>query len=156
MIECSACRATNADRVSACAKCGAPLDGLKGGTKADDATEEAVKRERDSDDRVRRLRRTHAGVGAMTFFLLQLLVGLPDSLMPGALLTGAIGSTIVGLPIGYLISRFRAGGIGGALISAAAFMVLGLVLGAGSRTLMWGLIGILPGALIGIHVTMDE
>lgn len=161
MIECPSCRATNAAGLELCAKCGAELAGIRGGSKADELHEAAAKKVLDDRDRVRRLRRIHAVVGAMTFFLLQLLLGLPDSLMPLALLLNAIFSAVMGLPIGYLISRLRAGAIGGALISAAAFMLMGLLIGwisgEGPRqALFFGLLGVIPGALIGIHVTMDE
>lgn len=161
MNECAACRSTNAEGLALCAKCGAPLAGSRGGTRADDFHEAAAKKGLDDLDRVRRLRRIHAFVGAMTFFLLQLLLGLPESLMPLALSLNAIFSAVMGLPIGYLISRFRAGAVGGALISMIAFMIMGLVLGwlsgEGPRqALFFGLLGLIPGALIGIHVTMDE
>jgi hypothetical protein len=100
----------------------------------------------------------------MTFFAINLLLGLPHSLHPSALVQNAVVSALFGLPIGWVISWRRGGPIQGALISAAAFVVVRLVLGlieglgpaAYVQAVVWGVCGLLPGALIGIHVEMDE
>ena len=162
MKECTACRATNAPMRTTCAKCGGPLSELS--ARARDAKDDALVRDAEGALRVKRLRRLHAVVGAMTLFALNLLVGLPQSLLPAALVQNAVLSSLFGLPIGWLISRRRGGAIQGALISAAAFVVVRLIIGlveglgpgAYVQAVVWGACGLLPGALIGVHVEMDE
>lgn len=117
----------------------------------DDATLKAL----EDEARIRHRRRLHAFAGAVTFFALLFLAGLPDSLLPANLLVNALISAGAGLPLGYLISRFNAGPVKGALISAAFFLVLGAILAGGAQAVLWGALGLLPGALIGWHVELD-
>lgn len=156
MIACADCRATNAAGLAACARCGASLDVLRGGERAEEVELDLARRDLEGKARIRRLRRLHAFVGATTFFLLQLLVGLPDSLLPSNLIVNAVVSAALGAPIGYLISRWRAGPLKGALISAGVFALLGLVLAGPLQAFVWATCGLLPGCLIGYHVEMDE
>ncbi|MBI2970654.1 MAG: hypothetical protein HYY36_07920 [Gammaproteobacteria bacterium] len=126
--------------------------------------EEGRKKDLEWEQRRRRLHKAHAVTGAVTFFIFNLLIGLPGSILPVHLLINAIMSTLFGLPIGYLISTQRGGAVRGALISASAFIVVRLILAvflsSGSVGIVtiawWGIVGIIPGALIGIHVEMDE
>jgi hypothetical protein len=157
MQACIACRASNAEGLVACARCGGAL------APALEQRDDVLLREVESAQRTRRTRRLHALAGAMTFFLLNLLLGFPESLLPGALAANALTSTAFGLPIGWFISRQRAGPVQGALISAGTFiavrLLLGLLEGKGGDALlpalMWGLSGLIPGALIGYHVELD-
>lgn len=162
MIGCAACGSTNAAGLSACARCGGPLSGAALSPLKQAADDERLLREARAARRLRSLRRMHAGVGAAIFFILNLLLGLPASLAPSALLANALGSAIFGLPIGYLISRWRAGPYKGALISAGVFILARLLIGlaSGDRgafvgAFFWGLSGALPGFLIGFHVDQD-
>ena len=163
MIACTACGSTNAAGLARCAKCGGSLSGGPIAAVAQAAEDERILREVHGRARVRRMRGLHAVVGAMTFFLLNLLLGLPGSLLPGDLLANAVGSALFGLPIGYLISRWRAGPVKGALISAGVFILVRLLVGlaSGERgalagALIWGFAGALPGFLIGFHVDQDS
>lgn len=163
MIACSSCGSTNAPHLRACAKCGGLLSGAPRSPLAVAAEDGRILREARGQARLRSLRRMHAGVGAATFFLLNLLLGLPGSLLPGALAANAVGSSLFGLPIGYLISRGRAGPYKGALISAGVFIVVRLLIGLASgepgaltSALLWGFSGALPGFLIGFHVDQDS
>lgn len=163
MIACSACGSTNAPALTTCARCGGSLSGAGRSPIAQAAEDERILRGARNEARLRSLRRMHAVVGAMTFFLLNLLLGLPGSLLPGDMVANAIGSALFGLPIGYLISRWRAGPYKGALISAAVFILvrLGIGLASGERgatvgALLWGFSGALPGFLIGFHVDQDS
>ncbi len=162
MRSCAACHATSADGVAACPRCGGAL--TASGARASELRDDLLLREVEGALRTRRIRRLHALTGAMTFFLLNLLLGLPQSLAPGALIANAVTSAVFGLPIGWLISRRRGGVVQGALLSAGTFIavrfLLGLLGGAGAAALgpalLWGLSGLLPGALIGLHVELDE
>lgn len=162
MKECAACRSTSAEGVAACPKCGERL--TSSGPRVSDLRDDVLLREAEGALRTRRIRRLHALTGAMTFFILNLLLGLPQSLAPGPLFVNAITSTIFGLPIGWIISWRRGGALQGALLSAGTFigvrLLLGILGGAGEGALgpalLWGLTGLLPGALIGLHVEMDE
>lgn len=163
MIACTTCGSTNALGLKACARCGGPLSGAGRSALAREAQEDRLLRAVRDENRIRHLRRTHAVVGAMTFFLLNLLLGLPGSLAPANLAGNAVGSLLFGLPIGYLISRWRAGPVQGALISAGVFVAARLLIGwvSGERgtfigALGWGLAGALPGFCIGFHVSSDE
>lgn len=162
MKECTACGATNAPVRVTCARCDGALAGRS--SREQDARDDALLRDAEGALRVKRLRRLHAAVGAMTFFAINLLLGLPHSLLPIQLCENAVVSAVFGLPIGWLISRRRGGALQGALISAAAFvgvrLLIGLLDGLGPaayvQAFVWGFCGLLPGALIGIHVEMDE
>lgn len=163
MIACADCRATNAAGLAACARCGASLDVLRGGERAEEVELDLARRDLEGKARIRRLRRLHAFVGATTFFLLQLLVGLPDSLLPSNLIVNAVVSAALGAPIGYLISRWRAGPMKGALISGGVFVAVRLLIGLVSGesgtfiwAVAWGFAGALPGFFIGFHVSTDE
>jgi hypothetical protein len=163
MIACPSCGATNAAGPAACAKCGASLAGARPAGALEASRDEALLRELDQRDRTKRRRLAHAFVGAATFFALILLFGLPGSLAPSDLLVNAIVSTSFGAPIGFLISRWNAGPIKGALVSAGAMIVarliMGLFTGGGADLFLSALVagagGLLPGVLIGFHVESD-
>ncbi len=169
MITCGSCSATNADGIAACAKCGAALSESGAATGVPHALhEEKLAREVEGRQRIRRVRKAHAVVGAATFFLLNLLLGLPMSLSPFRMAGNLVVSCIFGLPIGWIISSWRGGMFRGALISAATFIVIRLILGGfeilnGAKSdgvfisaIIWGTSGVLPGAFIGFHVDQDE
>lgn len=162
MIACAVCGSTNAPTLSQCAKCGGALTGARSAL-AQEAEDERTLRALRDERRIRYTRRMHAVVGAMTFFILNLLLGLPGSLAPSDLLANAVGSALFGLPIGYLISRRRAGPAQGALISAGVFIAVRLLIGLVSGesgtfiwAVAWGFAGALPGFFIGFHVSQDE
>lgn len=163
MKGCKACGATNAPSVPFCAKCGASMAGAGTALAKENANDDAILRELAEKDRLKRRRIGHAITGILTFFLLNLLFGLPGSLHPSNLLSNAIGSAIVGAPIGYLISRFNAGPMKGAMISSGAFLAILVVLSlvSGERIGAFGLLaavmaGAAPGYLIGFHVQSDD
>ncbi len=169
MMLCGSCGSTSADGLAACAKCGRPLAaGRPSSSLMDEMREEQANRELRDRARVKFVRRSHALTGAITFFLINLLVGLPGSLHPWNLVLNLVVSAVFGLPIGYLISVRRGGVFQGALISAGAFILVRLLIGAveilrgadaGGVLLgafAWGVAGVLPGAIIGLHVESDE
>ena len=126
------------------------------------------RKELDAKDRRRRRFRSHAVTGVITFFILNLLVGLPQSLKLLNLLINLGASVLLGAPLGMLISRCGGGQWRGGLISMGVFMLLRLILaipglvqgGAlfeiAAGALMLGLLGFIPGAIIGIHVEADD
>ncbi len=169
MTTCGSCGSTSADGIAACAKCGSPLGaGGAPGAASLAAEDERILREARDRSRVKSVRKSHAITGLITFFLINLLVGLPGSLHPLDLAANFVVSAVFGLPIGYLISARRGGLYRGALISAAALVLARLLLGIvdlargaepGAVLLgafLWGMAGVLPGAIIGLHVEQDE
>ena len=170
MIGCPSCGATNAQGVPACARCGTSLGGTEAspGGPAQDLADETILKNLEDAQRLKRRRMTHALTGAATFFLVNLLTGLPGSLGPGTLVLNAITSLGFGLPIGYIISRMGGGVVRGAAISGATFICARLVLavpalvrGEGGfevllPAILWGIMGVIPGALIGMHVETDN
>jgi NhaP-type Na+/H+ or K+/H+ antiporter len=162
MLACASCGSTNAPGVPRCAKCGASMAGAGTALAKENADDDAVLRELAEKDRLKRRRIGHAITGILTFFLINLLFGLPGSLHPLNLLSNAIASAIFGAPIGYLISRFNAGPMKGAMISSATFLVVLVILSllSGEKPGAVGFIaavaaGAVPGYLIGFHVSSD-
>lgn len=114
--------------------------------------------------------KSHAITGIITFFILRAMFGFPESLLPTVLIFNAITSTIIGYPLGYLISWAGGGIVRGALISGSAFALMGLVLLL--PVLIWGgadgaafsiasmiymfVVGAVPGVYIGYHVELDR
>ncbi|MBI3857320.1 MAG: hypothetical protein HY293_16660 [Planctomycetes bacterium] len=170
MITCASCGATNADGLSACARCAKPISRAGAGASAQNAMQDQqLLREVEDRQRLRRRRKIHAVTGAATFFLINILLGLPMSLRPVSLITNLITSLVFGLPIGWIISWQQGGVVRGALLSAGTFIVVRLILGgfavaAGEQSgsgmlisaLAWGIAGIIPGAFIGFHVESDH
>lgn len=163
MLACRSCGATNAATVRFCAKCGTSLAGAGAAAVLQDARDAAVMADLAEKDRLKRRRLAHAFAGAATFFGVLTLFGLPGSLMPTALLTNVLVGAVVGSPIGWLISRWNAGPLRGALISAGTLFLVRAAIGwiAGEGSAVWlpafvaGLGGLVPGALIGYHVELD-
>lgn len=144
----------------ACAKCGAKLD-------PEVAVDLRPPSVADDPGRLRRLRLNHALAGAMTFFFINLLVGFPNSFKIANLFFNLVLSALFGLPIGWLISKAGGGIYRGAMISAGAFVLLRVILllphlgdwgfsAVLAHALPWSLLGLLPGAFIGIHVQADD
>ncbi len=140
--------------------------------KLDDHREEMqldlAKRDLEAGARRKSRLMAHAVTGAITFFLLNLLLGLPMSLTLSVLATNAVTSVLLGMPIGYLISWFAAGRMRGALISMGVFFILQLIVGLAAREAgdtFRGVIagaalrcpaGAIPGWIIGMHVEVDD
>ena len=176
-MKCPSCSSDNDDASLSCNLCGKVLKADAHEDKlAELRREYAVKeaeRERKSKEYRRYKMKDHGITGIITFFILNLLIGLPRSLHPLQLLLNVIVSVIFGFPVGYLISRWG-GGIGrGVLISSGFFALLLLVTSAPSffsGNITWHLfsvwivftsikgliVGCIPGAIIGYHVKLSE
>lgn len=172
-MTCAVCNKEMGQPAYPCPWCGqTPAAAPTGSPRLDDFREEMAleKAKRDLEGgaaRKRRLR-SHAIAGAITFFLLELLLGLPMSLRPAALLVNAILSVLFGAPLGFTISWYAAGRIKGALISMAGFFILIAVVGfltmdpdtKVGEVLGGALLrcpaGALPGWIIGLHVEVDD
>jgi len=128
-----------------------------------------AKEEAKEEQRARRRKealRGHVVTGVLTFTLLSLFLGFPESLQPLSLLTLLVFSVLLGGPLGLVIGLAGGGVIKGALISSAFFTVLRLILqirvsllGNGETSLMTAVLGglflgALPGAVIGLHISM--
>lgn len=172
-MTCDVCRKEMGQDKYPCPWCGqSPAAGPVRSARLDDYREEALleKTGKDLEAAARRKRRLlgHALTGALTFFGLGILLGLPMSLRPSELLANALGSILLGAPLGFVISWFAAGRMKGALISMGGFFVLmvleGLIRGGDGVTL-GGILGAsfircpagaLPGWIIGLHVEVDD
>ena len=134
----------------------------------EEAQLEKAKRDLDTASRRKGRLKAHAITGAITFFLLGLLLGLPTSLRPTALVVNAVTSVLFGAPLGFLISWFSAGRIQGALIAMGGFFVILVIVGlfthdpeASWQSVLGGAFircpaGALPGWIIGLHVEVDD
>ena len=123
---------------------------------------EAAERMARSDARRARRRREHAIIGLVAVFGFYLLISFPGSL--GELLALVLTSAVIGLPMGFIISRAGGGMYRGALIGAAwvatLTVLLQLALG-GHPAIIMAILGSLlaggvPGAIIGTHVAIDR
>ena len=106
--------------------------------------------------------------GLIAFLLINVYLGLPGSLLPHYLIFNLLVSAAFGLPIGYLISMSGGGALLRALYSTGALMAARIILGIPSliggtsfstvaaSSLELGLLGVFPGLLIGIHVSIDD
>ena len=180
-MKCSDCAYENGPSDLACNMCGAVLRRVRVAAGSAAALGPARPRleevhaaewraaEADREEKHRMLRRrrlkSHAVTGAITFFVLITMFGLPTSLLPGEILINLILSTAVGMPVGFLISRYGGGMGRGALISGGALVLIVVVrvLWAGSfgvGTVPWLIVffalGAIPGIFIGYHVTLDD
>jgi hypothetical protein len=147
---------------------GGPLPSAALDRHREEAQVEAAKQEIETVARRRRRLKSHAITGAITFFLLSLLLGLPLSLRISALLVNLFTSMLFGIPAGFLISWLHAGRMKGAFICMGVFFVLEVIMGlvtreAGDalRDVMAGALirspaGALPGWIIGLHVEVDD
>lgn len=169
-MECPMCGAATADDATECPTCtatlrfAAPIQTAATNNPIRNPVVEQVGDEAAEDrtwERYNRSRhRNHAITGILTFALLSILLGLPESLSPLSLLKILAASTLMGAPIGYLISRVGGNWKKGALISSLAFTVLFLILSGGEGSLLSNLgvgafVGFVPGAIIGWHVEMS-
>jgi len=122
----------------------------------------------DEADRLRSKRRAHAITGGITFLLLNLILGFPESFRVVSLVMNVLTSAFFGLPIGYLISRLGGGPYLGAAVSVGAFFGVRLVMGVPALlggadfgsvagwAAVTSLSGAAAGAIIGLHVKMDD
>lgn len=171
---CTVCGRDMGTEPPPCPHCGqAAAAGPPGrSTKLDDHREEQLFKEAqkdlDSKDRRKRRRIAHAITGVITIFLINTLFGLPETLKLLPILLNLGVSLVFGLPIGFLISHFGGGQWRGGFISAGVFFVARLLLsipdlvrggsfaGAMGIALILGLLGFIPGAIIGMHVDVDD
>ena len=78
MITCTGCGATNADGIASCAKCGGGILKTNSSAARNNALQdEKLLREVNDRQSLLRTRKSHAAVGAATFFLLNLIMGIP-------------------------------------------------------------------------------
>ena len=123
---------------------------------------EAAERATRSDARRRRRQREHAIIGLVSVLGFQLLFAFPSSFLD--LVVTIISSLVIGLPMGFIISRAGGGMHRGALIGAAwvvALVMLVQVVMTGQIAILGAiagglLAGGLPGAVIGTHVELDR
>jgi hypothetical protein len=172
-MTCEVCRREMGQEQYPCPWCGqSPGAAPARSGRLDDFRDEALleKTQGDLDARARRKRRLqgHALTGALTFFVLGILLGLPMSLRPGELLFNALISVVLGAPLGFAISWFNAGRLKGALISMGGFFILMVIEGLirnDPGVSFNGLLGAsflrcppgaLPGWIIGLHVEVDD
>ena len=133
---------------------------------------EQLERELSDAKRIRERRKAHAITGGVTLliflFLLDLLsLDFINMLNPVSLIFKIVVAAVFGLPTGYLIS-VRGGGMWrGAWTAAGVFLIVGILLGLPSLSdrsfgsilgpaIMLGMMGLFPGAVIGMHVDMDN
>lgn len=182
MISCPSCAEENPDGAVLCRMCSEKLVGpprkdwnkLTLAEKLDQRFIDDIANRQESEDASERYHskktKSHAVTGILTFFFLRALFGFPYSLHPMELVLNAITSTIVGYPLGYLISWAGGGAVRGAFISGTAFTIMGLILylpdlifggaegiafSVGSLIYMFGA-GAIPGVYIGYHVELDQ
>lgn len=153
MLICPTCNALYKDRQPRCARCGASLLGIDEAANAD-----AVRRWRD-----RQRLRGHLLTGVLLCFGLPTLFGLPGSLLPGALLGNLLFGVLFGVPLAWGVSRFAGSTLGGAAVGCVVGFAycLATFLCAGApvtmATVLMGIgTGLLPGAIMGMHVGMDR
>lgn len=153
MLICTSCWSTNSDKVPRCEQCGMSLLGI---TAAQNSENVARWRER-------RRRRSHMLTGIILCFGLPTLFGLPTSLMPTELLANLLYGLVFGVPLGYCVSRFADSTLGGAAIGCGIgiiYCVVTMLLAGGPVTAVAILMGIgtgvLPGAIMGMHVSLDR
>ena len=178
-MKCPSCGHEERDDVFVCSLCSNLLQKegkVPGTTEArvpsnvlDELKKEKEQREKAKDEWRRQRLKGHAITGALTFSILNILFGLPSSLLPLNLLATVAFSTVVGLPIGYLISSRGGGVLKGACMSAGAFALMRLIISVPDlmssgdvgailfRALSVGvLMGAIPGAIIGWHVELGR
>ena len=171
---CTVCGRDMGTEPPPCPHCGqaAATGPLVRSAKLDDHREEVqlkqAQKELDAKDRRKRRRIAHAITGVITIFILNTMFGLPETLKLLPILFNLGVSLVFGLPIGFLISHFGGGQWRGGWISAGVFFVASLLLsipnlvrggslaGAMGAALIVGLLGFIPGAIIGMHVDVDD
>lgn len=153
MLICTSCWSTNPDKASRCEKCRTSLLGI---TAAQNSENVGAWRER-------RRRRSHMITGIILCFGLPTLFGLPSSLLPGGILTNLLYGVVFGAPLGYCVSRFADSTLGGAAIGCGIgifYCIVTMALAGGPVTVGAVLLGIgtgiLPGAIMGMHVSLDR
>ena len=147
---------------------GAPVRSAKLDEHREEMQVEGIRKDLDAKERRKRRRISHGITGAITLFLLSTLLGLPESLKVLSILSNAAVSLVFGLPIGFLISHFGGGQWRGGFISAGVFFLARLLLAipdllrggsfgmAAVGALILGVAGFIPGAIIGMHVDVDD
>lgn len=147
---------------------GAPARSAKLDDHREEMQVEVIRKDLDAKERRKRRRISHGITGAITLFLLSTLLGLPESLKVLTILANAGVSLVFGLPIGFLISHFGGGQWRGGFISAGVFFIARLLVsipdlvrgssfgGAAAVALIVGVLGFIPGAIIGMHVDVDD
>lgn len=153
MIICPSCSASNGDKEPRCSKCGASLLGIN----------ESQNKENIRIWRGKQRTRGHILTGVILCFGLPTLFGFPSSLMPMEILRNLFFAILFGAPLGYCVSRFADSVIGGAAIGCGigiVYCIVTMALSGGPVTIGAILMGIgtglLPGAIMGLHVSMDR
>lgn len=150
---CTACWTANRDTGSRCERCSASLMAM---TEAQNA--ENIRRWRE-----RRRIRSHIITGVILCFGLPTLFGLPGSLLPTEILWNLAFAVVFGVPLGYCVSRFAESMLGGAVVGACigiVYCAISMLLAGGPVTLgaiLLGIgMGVIPGAIMGLHVSLDR
>lgn len=123
---------------------------------------EAAERTARSDARRHRRQREHAIIGLVAVLGFQLLFSFPSTLLDLGMVV--VASLVIGLPMGFIISRAGGGMYRGAFIGAgwvAALVILIQLLVSGQASVFVAIAGSLiagglPGAVIGTHVAIDR
>ena len=133
---------------------------------------ERLERELADSKRIRARRKSHAITGGITLLIFLFVLDFVtldfiNMLNPVSLIFKVVAAAIFGLPTGYLIS-VRGGGMWrGALTAAGVFLIVGILLGLPSLSersfgsilgpaIILGFMGLVPGAVIGMHVDTDD
>lgn len=153
MFICPKCSSHNNEKDVRCGKCGASMLGIT----------DSVNKENAFKLRDKKRLQGHMLTGAILCFSLPTLFGLPLSLMPLDIATNGIFAVIFGVPLGYLVSKFATTTLGGAAIGCGigvAYCVCFTLFSGNPVTMSSVLMGIgtgmLPGAIMGLHVSMDR
>jgi hypothetical protein len=153
MLVCTSCWSPSSDTATRCETCGASLLGITA----------AQNSEHVRSWRERRRRRSHMITGIILCFGLPTLFGLPSTLMPGEILKSLVFGVVFGAPLGYCVSRFADSTLGGAAIGCGIgilYCIVTMTLAGAPVTVVTVLLGIgtglLPGAIMGLHVSLDR
>ncbi len=153
MIICPKCFTDHADKDARCSKCGASILGIT----------DAANKENIRTWRAKRRLRSHMLTGFILCFVLPTLIGLPSSLFPKEIFFNLITGALFGVPLGYFVSKYARTTLGGAAIGCGIGIVYCIVVMfiSGSPVTMGAVLmgvgtGILPGAIMGMHVSMDS
>ncbi len=124
----------------------------------------ALARDREATVRPRwRAYRDAAMAGAIAWILMNLIAGLPVSILPRRLLGMAVVGCLIGAPMGALVYRLGGGALRGALVSVAGFIVQASVFPSlycggwvNAITTLWVVMAVLPGSMVVYHIILAQ